>query len=338
MPKKSKKLGRPEETSLEELNKRCSALRMFFEDEWGRIGLDLQHARKPDDILSALRLVPGVDWRPAFRDFETRCLLNPGSRPSDAKQLDNLRKRHKQAVDVRSRLILEQHRMGPEVEKATNAFKDAMNSFSAGLHFFSFFFVVFAIAKHLRVQELRCEWNDLVVAYRKGIADEKSIAELLSASEGWFARNEVVEFARNRRYRKDRPIDFAIALAGLPKYCWLYSIRKYKRLPAVSTKPTFKYQLFEVLQSIIKKTKRLDWTEIEKRLETKLLSRDTETMLRAYISPYWWYMKSAIADCRGKGLKRPLIPYRIMGNYLNNIENATQLERDFAERNQLASN
>lgn len=333
----SKKLGRPEETSLEELNRICSALRMFFEDEWGRIGLHLQRARKPDDILAALRLVPGVKWCPAFRDFDTRCLLNPGSNPIEAKQLDDLRKQHKLAVDVRRRLLSEQQRTWPEVEKVTNAFSNALISFGAGLHLRYFFFVVFAVAKHLRVHELRGEWNDLAAAYQKAIDDEKFVAELLSASEGWFARNEVVAFVRNRRYRKDRPIDFAVALAGLPKYSWLYSIRKYKKLPAVSIRPTFKYQLFEMLQTIIKKIKRLDWLEIEKKLAAKLLSSDTDPQLQESIEPNWWYMKSAIAECKGKKLKRTDVPYRIMANYLNNMENATQLERELAERNQLSS-
>ena len=65
MPKKakhSKKLGRPEELSSEELLDRFKALKRFLEDNWGRIGLKLQLVRQPDKVKTILKLVPGVEW------------------------------------------------------------------------------------------------------------------------------------------------------------------------------------------------------------------------------------------------------------------------------------
>jgi hypothetical protein len=65
MPKKAKnpkKLGRDELIDSDKLLDRYEDLKQFFEHNWGRIGLELQRVRKPDEVKSIMKLVPGVEW------------------------------------------------------------------------------------------------------------------------------------------------------------------------------------------------------------------------------------------------------------------------------------
>lgn len=81
MPKKRKKstgrstlkLGRPEELKIEDLPRRFRDMKFFLENYWGRVGLGLRKARKPDDVKSVLNLVRGIESMSPFRGHAACC-------------------------------------------------------------------------------------------------------------------------------------------------------------------------------------------------------------------------------------------------------------------------
>src|SRR3989442_15984648 len=96
--KNSKKLGRHQIISPEELFDRYKALKRFLEDNWGRIGLDLPRVRQPEDVRMALKLVPGVEWCRPFREQPAVCLLEYGTTKVGRRALSLTRQQHKDAV------------------------------------------------------------------------------------------------------------------------------------------------------------------------------------------------------------------------------------------------
>jgi hypothetical protein len=191
----------------------------------------------------------------------------------------------------------------------------------------------------LRVEELARQARDLNASLRTLQVDRESLEKLLASQEAWLARNEVVGFVRDRKRRYSKTTEnFAKAMAGLPFYDWLYSIRKCLSIPAVAkVGTTYWFQVFEMLQKIVKTTKSGNLKNIEVRLKNQLLKQDTDPILRLYISPQWFYMTLAFADCRGKRFRRADIPYRVMGRFVDHCERHSVAEGELAKHNQLAS-
>src|SRR5690242_4196267 len=116
MPKKRKRAatsGRDEEIQDATLRDRYSALKQFFEYNWGRIRPTLMQARKPEDVRLAFRLVPTVEWCPPFRDHKASCLINPGSGPVEVNELRTTQRTHDEATKSLNRLWLEFHKISP---------------------------------------------------------------------------------------------------------------------------------------------------------------------------------------------------------------------------------
>ena len=59
--------------------------------------------------------------------------------------------------------------------------------------------------------------------------------------------------------------------------------------------------MFELLTTIIRKTKPLSLSRVEKRVREELLRSDADPMLKGYVSPQWDYLEEAIRFCKGKG-------------------------------------
>jgi len=87
-------IGRPESITTEDLSRRYRELKYFLESQWGRIGFELRRVRKPDKVLSILRLVPRIEqWAP-FRDQPAACLLEHGEIEIEKSELDLLSHRY----------------------------------------------------------------------------------------------------------------------------------------------------------------------------------------------------------------------------------------------------
>src|SRR6266852_4504903 len=100
MPEKSKtakKLGRDTVVKDKDLSNRYNALKLFLEQNWGRIGLRLQRVRKPSDVQSAFKLVPGLEsWSP-FRENKATCLFDDATGPVGIPELRVTQRMHDEA-------------------------------------------------------------------------------------------------------------------------------------------------------------------------------------------------------------------------------------------------
>jgi hypothetical protein len=332
------KMGRDEEIAPEELLKRYAALKRFLEDNWGRIGLALPRVRKPEKVRALLNLAPNAKWHPAFRDFPTGCLLLDGSVKVSWRQLRETREQHKQTQKTVGLLSLESHNAHQAAQAARIAFEAAVAEFQHQQDAERTQLRLRKIAKHLRVEELTQEASQLGSRLQQEQQRWQFLGELLNSQSAWFARNEVVGFIRDRekRYRKTSE-NYAKAMAGLPYYDWLYSVRKCLTIPNIEKVPSTQwFQVFELLKEIVKKTKPVNLRKIESKLKTKLLREDTDPFLRSYIAPQWYYMELAFDDCRGKRFRPAHLPYKIMGKFLDHYEGPSVAEAELAKHNQLA--
>jgi hypothetical protein len=341
MPKKgknSKKLGRPEIIGAEELLQRYKALKQFLESNWGRIGLELQRVRQPEDVRAILKLVPGVEWYSPFRDDAARCLLADGTTKVGWRELGLTRQQQEEAVATERRLFSEYHSVRQKAEEATTALKALISQFGTGISLFPFFLVIALVAKELGVEELTNNSNRLEASLRQAQEERRALHERLSSQEAWYGRNEIVKFARSRRY-SGTATNFAKAMAGLPDYGWLQSLRRCSRIKEIkenSLGTAINYQLFELLDAIINKMRPLKVGKVETKLRAELLQEGATWILKAHFGPSWWYIEQAFTACIGKRISRKELPYRLMAAIQDNLERGKTIpEIELAKRRQL---
>jgi hypothetical protein len=332
--KSEKRLGRPEELKIEDLPKRFRDMKTFLENYWGRVGLGLQRARRPEDVKSSLILVKGIEWMEPFKTHAA-CLIAPVAKEVTPKELRATRRKHKIAESDEDRCWAELHEQTPKAQKAEAGFRDAIAQFAGALDRFEFFFVLYLVAHKLRVKELTTLVPDLMPAVLKAQREKNSLKDELNAQEAWFARNEVVKFARNRRHSKTL-LNFARAMAGLPEWGWFHSRRTCEPLQdeSGSTSPQ---KVFELLTSVIRKTKPLSLKRVEKRFREELLGSAADPMLKGYVTPQWDYLEESIRFCIGKEFKRSELPFKIMDRFIYHCERGkSTIDMELAKRNELA--
>lgn len=326
--KTTKRIGRSEALGAEQLLKRCQLFKWFLEENWGRIGLELQKVREPEDVLFALRLVPSAELRQPFCDEPSACLIREGSIEADSRELSVTRKRHDEAIIHERHLFSEYQSVYQKAGNAGTALRSIISELGPVLGFSQFILVVTVVAKKLQIEELTTHLKLMGESYRQAVQNKQVLYEQLLRQEAWYARNEIAEFAQAARYEKS-PINFAKAMAGLPEYSWLYSHRKCSEIEDESLfAKSPNYRVFELLRVITKKIKRMNTVRIGISLEHELRKEENRDLLSRF-GPNWAYMKQALAQCRGKRVKRPEIPYRIMSDFLRNIEspkNAAEIE------------
>lgn len=337
LSKNPKKLGRDEEINPEELVRRYAAIKRVLEDNWGRIGLKLPRVRKPEAVKSILNRIPNAKWLPAFRDFPMGCLLRDGSKKVSWREVRETRQNHEEALTTEGQLSRESHSANQSAQSARTAFEAAVAEYSQDKDLKRSQGRLEQIAKQLRVEELTNEAKGLSARFQAAQVNRQTLAELLTSQEAWLARSEVVAFAKDRNKRYSKKADnFARAMAGLPSYDWLYSVRKCLSIPEIAAVPkTYWFQVFETLETIVKRTKPADLKKIELKLKKELLKQDTDPLFRSYISPQWFYMTLAFADCRGKKLRRAHIAYKVMEIFTDRCEHHSVAEGELAKHNQL---
>jgi len=343
MPKKQKnangtkperRLGRPEELHIEDLPKRFRDMKSFLENYWGRVGLGLQKARQVEDVKSVLSLVRGIEWMPSFKGHAS-CLIYATATEVTPEELRATRRKHKAAEEFEQRCWTAYHDASHSAQQAATAFQQAISEFDGMLDRFEVFFVLSSAADKLKVKEFTTEMPKLWDAVLKAQQDNNALKETLNAQEAWFARNEVVKFARNRRYSKS-VLNFARAMAGLPEWGWFHSRRTCEAFVKGDFDSQYPHKIFELLDSVIRKTKPLNLKRIENRFRKELLDSDADPVLKGYIAPQWDYFEEAIRFCEGKGFKRSDLPFKIMDRFIYHTERGkSTIEIELARRNEL---
>lgn len=339
MPKKTKKAkkgGRYEEISPEDLLTRSSAWKRFLEDNWGRIGLRLQRVSSAEEVRQIFARVPGVEWTEPFRDHSAKCLLDEGLRKIDFRALRKTQKKHKDAVAREIQCWSEYHQTQQEAGAAKTAMKAFIHEYQSASCLICFLRRVFAVAKELEVKRLDEKAALVESQLNRARELQRTLKQQKSSEEAWFARNEVVRFVESQRYELT-PVNFAKALAGLPEYAWLTSFRK---CPDVEVDPiypaTCNYQLFQLLESVVKIVSPLTAENIKMMLRNELLKRDPKDFVRVHFSPEWAYIEQGIASSVGSRSRRDELAYTLMAKIQDNLERGKTLtEIELAKRKRL---
>jgi hypothetical protein len=333
-----KKPGKDEVLNAEELLERYKPLKQFFEHNWGRIGLELRRLRKPDGVRATLNLVPGVEWCIPFREeAPLGCLLKDGSAKVGWRDVALTRQQFKEADETEHSLSLAYYAAQKEADEVTTALNVLIYQAVVTIRCFQFFLVAFIAAEKFKLRELTASASRLDAEFRQAQKSRQELEEKLLSQSAWYARNEIVKFARSKRHVAS-PATLAKAMAGLPEYGWIHSFRKCKQIKEdPGAQIEYPYQLLQLLTELSRKMKPLDLGKLEMKLQNKLLDPDTDWLLRACVSPQWAYMKQAFAECRGKGFDRSVLPYKIIGKFLENVERPKSIaEAELAKREQLA--
>lgn len=335
-PQIAKKLGRHEVLSRDQVLNRFRAHKLFFESEWGRIGLALRRVRKSSDVRDAFRSVPNIEWRPPFRDHAAGCLIAEEVVKTERYDVKRTRQALQTAEEYLSRLWSEHHSAHKRMSDSIDALKSFMSYFESSIGFFPFFFIAFVLKQELEIEQSTSDFSRAAEGVKSTQRKKDELKVLLSRQEAWYAQNEVVKFVRSKRYEKNA-LNFAKAIAGMPEYGWLRSLR---RCSAIGDDSLFSesiyYQLFETVRRVVQNMRRVNVAKTLLRLKKELLRSDADPMLRAFVSPNWAYMEQAFAECQGKGFRRSDLPYKIMGRYLDHVERPkTRAETELARRNQL---
>jgi hypothetical protein len=330
--KTSKKLGRDTVVNNKDLSHRHDAIKLFLEHNWGRIGLRLQRVRKPSDVRSTFKLVPGLQWCSPFRENKLTCLFDDGTEPVGIPELRTTQRLHDEAVESELRLWSEFHTASQQAQTAKTNLNLLLSEFGPSVSTLPFFYVVFVVGKDFRVQELNDAFVTAQALLRKGQERQTELKARRVSQEAWFAQNELVKFRRSKRYEMN-PANLAKAMAGLPEYGWLNSFHRCEKLNVehVPLSP-YPFQLFELLKNIVRRMEPLNIAKIELRIRHELLSQ-RDPILRECVKPRWADLKRAFADYRGKRFTRRELPYLIVGRFLDNMERPKSLlEVEFAKR------
>jgi len=328
------KLGRPPELDIKDLSKRFADMKQFLENYWGRVGPGLRAAREPEDVRAVLNCVPHIESCIPFRGYAI-CLIEPSASAVRGNELRETRRKFNEAEKAAEYLWSDYNSTSQDAQQAAVAVKSAWDGFQTVFAISPLFFFVINVLVHaLRLKELTVRAQDLDAAYRRARIEKDSLRNALLAQEAWFARNEVVKFARNSRYDKTL-LNFARAMAGLPEWGWFHSRRTCEAIGDKTT-PLTPYLLFQVIEGISRKTKPLTMANVEKKLRHEILKPDVDPFLKGYVVPHWSYLQESVQFCRGKDFKRADLPFKIMDRFLYHLERPkTMAEIELAKRNQL---
>ncbi len=211
--RKAVKRGRHEVIKRDQLLDRYKALKQFFENEWGRIGLDLKRVRQADDVRNILKSVPGIEWCRPFRDQPAKCLIADGSTEVEPDELRQTRKEHHGAEATLSKLWAESHSTHQELENSRTAFKTFFPDLQLMSCTFPLFLVAHFLARELHLEKLAIKAAQIDKAVPLAQKRAEQLREQLLFQEAWYARNQTFKFARNKRYEQTA-INFARATAG----------------------------------------------------------------------------------------------------------------------------
>jgi hypothetical protein len=195
------------------------------------------------------------------------------------------------------KLWSEYDRAHQNAEQARVAVKGTFDTYRTVLHLSPLFlFVVHVLTEALQLKELLTRAQILDTASRRARADEDRLKKALRGQEAWFARNEVVKFARNRRYDKTL-LNFARSMAGLPEWGWFHSRRSCEMISEATT-PATPYLLFQAIEAVTRRMKPVTLMNVEKKLRGELLRPEVELFVKSYAATNWYYLQEAIQFCR----------------------------------------
>ncbi len=308
--------GYPSQIDKDRLWNMRQHLRFFLETTWDEVGCRFQTFRKMADLRAVMK-----PWEKRIEQEEhvVRALLWNGERPATSrslyrqrKQLGKLRDRYMSAIELidQCRDFLERFMVIP-AQHLSLAEQDVIRD---------------AICE--RARKL-AHAGEECIALRE---QEKELEILIKDGEAYFARNELFDFYRSKRYRLT-PLDVANALAGLPFIGWRRSAdrcRKWKEEPE-----GISFGIFRILLRIVRaNVRRSDlMRDADKFIEAK--SPIGNKFALADLRENRYYLRRSIAAVLEQGTKRVDLTAAISREYWKRKSHPTAVDRAFAEEERI---
>jgi len=308
--------GYPSQIDKDRLWNMRQHLRFLLETTWDEVGCRFQTVRKMADLRAVMK-----PWEKRIEQEEhvVRALLWDGERPASSrslyrqrKQLGKLHDRYMSAIG-----LIDQCR-------------DSLERF------------IVIPAQHLSpaeqdvIRDAICERaRKLAHAGEECIAlrdQEKELEILIKDGEAYFARTELFDFCRSKRYRLT-PLDVANALAGLPFIGWRRSAdrcRKWKEEPE-----GLSFGIFRILERIVRANARRSdlMRDADKFLEAKRPTGNKFAL--ADLRENRYYLRRSIAAVVEQGTRRADLAAAISREYWKRKSHPTAVDRAFAEEERI---
>jgi len=311
------RLGRPSLIDDASLHNRRERFVQIFEGCWGEIGWALHKCRKPDDLVSIFSVLSGRVWDDAISVFRTAA-NQPGTRAALTKIRLELRGLVKPiyVADQANRNAQER------LDRARWALGQATKRRDRK-----------PVRKEL--VKRRKEAQQVTEEYRKLSERERGLLAQLKLSEASFARREVFQFLKSKRYELN-PVNLANAAAGLPFMGWRQSMRRCSKERCISANGLY-YQVFKSIRyltlSSSRKTKEVLIEHFRKNIP--LLPR-RYGLAKTELMEKWFFLDRAIRiTCRVKPHTKSLA-FEITKNYLKQMQTQSHIDILLAERAKLS--
>lgn len=234
--------GRPSAISDTELACRRQEIQSKLEEYWGEVAWACMHSRTPEDIRKAFAIFR-LSGTTSGRLVE--CLTRASFEKVTAAGVAASRQKYWQARQIAQECGERYNQIAKKVEQLERAKNELLNPPrsnppSAREATKNLRYINDEITKHLNEAErLKSELD-------QARTEEDSLYEELQIRESAFARNEVLNFLRSKRYALT-PRKFALAIAGLPFMGWRQSMKRTTKLAEGSedwpTRPAYEYFL-----------------------------------------------------------------------------------------------
>lgn len=308
--------GYPSQIDKDRLWNMRQHLRWLLETTWDEVGCRFQTVRKMGDLRVVMK-----PWEKRMEQEEhvVRALLWSGERPATSrslyrqrKQLGELHNRYMSAIGwIDQCRELLQHFLDIPAEQLSPGEQDVIRD---------------AICERAR---MLAHAGEECTALRE---QEKELEILIRDGEAHFARNELLDFCRSKRYRLT-PLDVANALAGLPFIGWRRSAdrcRKWKE-----EREGLSFGIFRILLRIVRaNVRRSDlMRDADKFLEAK--SGTGNKFALADLRENRYYLRRSITAVLEQGTRRADLAAAISREYWKRKSRPTVIDRAFAEEERI---
>jgi hypothetical protein len=283
-----------------------------LENNWHSIGGKLASIKRPTDVVEVFSVL--AKNHPAY---VVRILLRPTSTPADGPLLQKARNQVGKLNATRMSAMEHKEKCRRALEAAENVANRILSEHDR---------ILVEEAKAKRAGELAQADKELTSAASKHADAEK----LLADGETYFARKEVINFCRSRRYMLNL-INTANALAGLPRVGSRRSIALCQnQKPAGANGGTI--QIFNSILRIVRSSVRK--SQLVKHAEN-WLKHSPFVASEAYgvsaLCDDWFYLRWAIKTAVEAKVRSRDLPFAITQEYWKRKENASPVERLLAQ-------
>jgi hypothetical protein len=296
-----------------QLQNRRDQLLQLFEGDWGRLGLELKHCNKPEDLIRAF-----LPFQNTYASEAISAFCRPSDEAASTSELKRIRRELRMLVvpsydvDESKRRIREQLQ---EIELAKTTKKN----------------------RRIVVQEQRKQRKEAGKTEQKRrvlSAQERELRNRLEKLEASFARQELLLFIRSGRYEL-APLSLANAIGNLPFSGWRQSMKR-------TTKSRSKiggglsFRIFKALRFLSESAHKQSDNNLVSFFRMRIPSLPSRHKLaRIELANNWFFLERAIRQSHKK-MKDPTVRhFAITDLYFKNLHSATQVERVVARHKKI---